>query len=182
MTGNAASWQDADTLAEAIFIARDSLHSLTARDQATPPHKVSFHDIYRYATDPTAIPSADLTRALGTDARAREDLRCLLARVAPYRQETRAAASSGAVTMRSGTGFEITLRESRADRDQLYLIIKLASKAVPAPGTLFVIGDGEGCRKVPLPRPIDGVIQLLLDTASDLVAALCNPKTDVFLR
>ena len=182
MTGNSTSWQDADTLAEAIFIARESLDSLTARDHATTPPVVSFHDIYRFATDPAAIPSADLTRALSSDARAREDLRCLLARVAPYRPVTRAAASSGAVTTRSGTGFEITLRESRADRDQLYLIIKLASTTIPAPGTLFVIGDGDGCRKVPLPRPIDGVIQLLLDTASDLAAALCNPKTDVFLR
>ena len=182
MTGNSASWQDADTLAEAIFIAGESLHSLTARDHVTTPPVVSFHDIYRYATDPAVAPSATLTRALATDARAREDLRCLLARVAPYRPVTRAAASSGAVTTRSGTGFEIILRESRADRDQLYLIIKLASTVIPAPGTLFVIGDSEGCRKVPLPKPIDGVIQLLLDTASDLAGALCNPKTDVFLR
>ena len=182
MTENSASWQDADTLAEAIFIARESLDSLTARDHATTPPVVSFHDIYRYATDPGVRSSADLTRALSSDARAREDLRCLLARVAPYRPVTRAAASSGAVTTRSGTGFEITLRESRADRDQLYLIIKLASTTIPAPGTLFVIGDGEGCRKIPLPKPADGVIQLLLDTASDLAGALCNPKSDVFLR
>ncbi len=182
MTENSASWQDADTLAEAIFIARESLNSLSARDHATTPPVVSFHDIYRYATDPGVRSSADLTRALSSDARAREDLRCLLARVAPYRPVTRAAASSGAVTTRSGTGFEITLRESRADRDQLYLIIKLASTTIPAPGTLFVLGDGEGCRKVPLPKPTDGVIQLLLDITSDLAGALCNPKTDVFLR
>ena len=182
MTENPASWQDADSLAEAIFIARESLLGLSARDQTATQPVVSFHDIYRYATDPAATPRADLNRAIASDARLREDLRCLLARVAPYRQATRAAASSGAVTRRSGAGFEITLRESRADRDQLYLIIKLASTALPAPGTLFVIGDGEGCRKVPLPRPIDGVIQLLLDTASDLAGALCNPKTDVFLR
>lgn len=182
MTGNSASWQDADSLAEAIFIAGESLHSLTDQNQAATPPVVSFHDIYRYAADPTAAPNADLVRALATNARTREDLRCLLARIAPYRPVARAAASSGAVTRRSGTGFEITLRESHADRDQLYLIIKLASSALPAPGTLFVIGDDEGCRKVPLPRPIDGVIQLILDTASDLAGALCNPKTDVFLR
>jgi len=182
MTDNSIGWQDADSLAEAIFIARESLDSLTARDRTAASPVVSFHDIYRYATDPAAAPSADMDRALAANARAREDLRCLLARVAPYRPVARAAASSGAVTTRRGTGFEITLRESRADRNQLYLIIKLASGAVTAPGTLFVIGDGEGCRKVPLPKPMDGVIQLLLDTASDLARALCNPKTDVFLR
>ncbi|MDA1323146.1 MAG: hypothetical protein O3C34_00230 [Proteobacteria bacterium] len=177
-----ASWQEAHSLSEAIFIARESLDGLTARDHATMKPVVSFHDIYRYATDPAVTPSTDLARALATDARAREDLRCLLARVAPYRPVSRAAASSGTVTTRSGSGFEISLRESRADPDQLYLIIKLANTAIPAPGTLFVIGDGDGCRKVPLPKPIGGVIQLLLDTGSDLVGALCNPKTDVFLR
>jgi len=182
MTGNSASWQDVDTLAEAIFIARDTLDTVTSACRVEIPPVVSFHDIYRYATDPGAAPSASLIAALETDARAREDLRCLLARVAPYQPVARAAASSGPVTTRRGSGFEISLRESRADRDQLYLIIKLASSALPAPGTLFLIGDSDGCRKVPLPKPIDGVIQLLLDTASDLAGALCNPKTDVFLR
>jgi hypothetical protein len=186
MSELSAGWPVAQTLAEAIFVARESLDSLNAIDGtdkvAINRSVVSFHDIYRYATDPTAIPSAGLSRALATDARAREDLRCLLARVAPYRQTARAAASSGPVTTRLGLGFEISLRESRADRDQLYLIIKLANTTIPAPGTLFVIGNGEGCRKIPLPRPVDGVIQLLLDTASDLANALYNPKTDVFLQ
>lgn len=182
MTGNSPNWHDVDTLAEAFFVARDTLDSLTGTRHVEAPPVVSFHDIYRYATDPEAVPTAALIGALKTDARAREDLRCLLAKVAPYRPVSRAAASSGPVTTRRGSGFEISLRESRADRDQLYLIIKLASSALPAPGTLFVIGDSEGCRKVPLPKPINGVIQLLLDTASDLAGALCNPKTDVFLR
>ena len=157
MTENPVSWQDADSLAEAIFTARESLDGLAKSDQPDSPPKVSFQEIYRYATDSSARASTDLIRVLTTDARAREDLRCLLARVAPYQQISRAAASSGAVTTRSGSGFEMSLRESRADRDQLYLIIKLASTAAPAPGTLFVIGDGDGCRKVPLPRPINGV-------------------------
>lgn len=182
MTAHSAFWPDADSLAEALFIARDSLDGLAARDRAAAPPRITFHDIYRYATDPDAAAGPDLVRVLATDARAREDLRCLLARLAPYRPVARAAASSGSVTTRSGTGFEITLRKSRADRDQLYMIIKLAGSAFPAPGTLFVIGDGEGCRKVPLPRPVDGVIQLLLDTTSELAGALCNPRTDVFLR
>ena len=182
MTVTPAGWRNTASLAEAIFVASESIRGLNARGRAVPAPVVTFNDIYRYATDPAASPNNDLSHVFATDARAREDLRCLLARVTPYRPLTRAAASSGAVTTRSGSGYEITLRESRADRNQLYVIIKLAGNAVSAPCTLFVIGDGEGCRKVPLPKPIDGVIQLLLDTASDLAAALCNPKADVFLR
>lgn len=182
MTGSDVSWQDADSLAAAIFVAGDALDRLATAAHTQQPAALSFHDIYRYATDPAGGSSAEVDQALATDARARADLRRLLGRIAPYRQAARAAASSGAVTLRSGTGFEIILRESRADRDQLYLIIKLANAGRPAPGTLFVIGEDEGCRKVALPRPTDGVIQLLLNTASDLANALCNPKTDVFLR
>jgi hypothetical protein len=143
---------------------------------------VTFHDIYRYAVDPSALPGAALLLALATDARARDDLRFVLARHAPMRTPSRAAASTGAITTRDGVGFRMTLRESRADRGQIYLTIRLGAASAPPPATLFVISDRKGCRKVPLPAPVDGVIQLLLEVSSDLAAALCDPRTDVFLR
>ena len=76
----------------------------------------------------------------------------------------------------------MTLRESRADRDQIYLTIRGGDFSTPAPTTLFVLDDGTGCRKVPLPAASNGVIQMLLDVTSDLAASLCDPKSDVFLR
>ena len=182
MTEQASLWADAASFAEALFIARDSLELLSRNPVAHPETAVSFHEIYRYATDPDAQPGPALARALATNDRVRGDLQRLLRRTAPLQPLSRAAASSGAITTRQGSGFQMTLRESRADRDQVYLTIRLGDYSSPAPTTLFVLDDGAGCRKVPLPAATDGVIQILLHVTSDLATSLCNPKADVFLR
>lgn len=182
MTEQASVWADAASIAEARFIARDALESLSREATEPVAAAVSFHEIYRYATDADALPGPALAWALATNDRVRDDLHRLLSRTAPLQQFSRAAASSGAITTRHGSGFEMTLRESRADRDQVYLIIRLGDFSHPAPTTLFVLDDGAGCRKVPLPTPSDGVIQMLLDVTSDLAESLCDPKSDVFLR
>jgi hypothetical protein len=108
-------------------------------------------------------------------------MRILLERVAPLRPISRAAASSGSTTTRFGTGFQMTLRESQADREQLYVIIKLQDQTC-SPNTLFVINDTEGCDRIPLPEPTDGTVQLLLGSNSTLAVSLRDPKTDVFMR
>lgn len=174
-------WHDAASFAEAVFMAHDALETLAPRP-SMPATAVTFHDIYRYAVDPSVRPRAALLLALATDGRARDDLRRVLSRTAPLQTQSRAAASTGAITTRDGVGFRMTVRESRADRGQIYLTIRLERTTGPVPATLFVISDRKGCRKVPLPAPVDGVIQLLLDVTSDLAGALCDPQTDVFLR
>ena len=182
MTEEAPVWADTASCAEAFFIAGDALECLTRETDQPVSEAVSFHEIYRYATDADATPGPALARALAHNDRVRADLHRLLCRTAPLQQFSRAAASSGAITTRQGSGFEMTLRESRADRDQVYLIIRLGDFSHPAPTTLFVLDDEAGFKKVPLPSPADGVIQMLLEVTSDLAASLCDPKTDVFLR
>jgi len=185
MTNDLPNWADATGFAEAVFIARDTLETLSQKTEETLETAglaVSFDDIYQFATDPDATAGSALALALATNDRVRADLHRLLCRTAPMRPMTRAAASSGAITTRLGSGFEMILRESRADRGQIYLIIRLGQFSHPSPTTLFVINEGAACRKVPLPVPTDGVIQMLLDVTSDLAASLCDPKTDVFLR
>lgn len=182
MTNPLPLWADAASLSEAVFIARDGLNNLSRQTQETADPAVSFHEIYQFATDPDATAGPVLSLALATSDRVRADLHRLLCRTAPMQPTARAAASSGAITTRQGSGFEMTLRESRADRGQIYLIIRLGEFSQPSPTTLFVINHGAACRKVPLPAPSDGVIQMLLDVTSDLAASLCDPKTDVFLR
>lgn len=182
MTNDLPNWADSASFAEAVFVARDTLDKLSEKAVERRGSAVCFHDIYRFATDPQVTASAALTFELATNKRVRADLSRLLRHTAPLQQMTRAAASSGAITTRQGSGFEMTLRESRADRDQIYLIIRLREIPCPSPTTLFVINDGAGCNKVMLPAPVDGVIQMLLDVTSDLATSLCDPKTDVFLR
>jgi hypothetical protein len=136
-------------MAEAVFIARDTLEILSREMPEAGLSTVSFHDIYQYAMDPDVMPGPLLAWALANDNRVRADLHRLLLRNAPLHPLTKAAASSGTITTRQGTGFEMTLRESHADRGQVYLIIRLGDFSYSIPKTLFVISDGVGCSKHP---------------------------------
>jgi hypothetical protein len=177
--------------AEAVFVALDSLDQVTTaqgREEDLPGvgfddiPRVGFDDLYRFANDPTMTMGEALRRTLSTDARLRADLRHLVQHAAKGGTLLAAAASSGTITTRHGTSFRMTLRQSRADSNQIYVLIHLAGKGTMAPRVLFVIDDDSACRKVPLPTPLDGTVQLLLDADSEIVAALRDPTTEVFVQ
>lgn len=184
MNSHGETWPGTSSLAEAIFISGQAGRAILRESAAAPSSpRVGFQALYAFATDPATAMTPPLASALRTDPRMRDDLRRLLTRTGNQTPLMQAAASSaGAFANRSGAGFDMTIRESRADAGQLYLMIRLRDGAAPPPRTLFVISDAEGCRKVALPDADDGVVQLLLDAGSDLAVSLCDPKTDVFLR
>ncbi len=142
---------------------------------------IGFADLYRYATDPDYQPKPELVRAVSDNLDLRRDFEALLRNTALVRLPQVAAASSGAIQTREAEGCRLAFRESRADSDQLYVIIELTDKAAQ-PSSLFVCGDGQLVQKISLPTPRDGRVQLLLDAGSDLVAALRNIDSEVFLR
>ncbi len=175
--------------AEAVFVALEGIDGLTAsRDHSPGPAPIGFGEVYRYATEPDQAMSPALNQALQANGRLRSDLRHLLERTTQLHLSGRAAASSGTITTRQGTGFSMTLRESKAERGQIYVIIRFVdapnSISVPPPKSLFVVDDVSGFRKLPLPAPSAGAVQLLLDADGDaeLVAALRDPRTEVFMR
>lgn len=169
--------------AEAVFVALDTLASIAPDPgRARSQRRVGFADLYRFALDGSVGMSPQLGDALKASPGLRGDLRHLLERTAPLHISARAAASSATVTTRQGSEFRMTLRESHADRSQIYVIIQFSESVGPAPSTLFVIDDERGCRKLPLPAASAGAVQLLLEADSELVAALRDPRTEVFMR
>lgn len=146
------------------------------------PAAIGFAELYAYATDPAHTPRAELLSALDEDERLRADFAALLRNTALIRLPQAAAASSGALSAREAEGCRITFRESKADAAQIYVIIELADISAPAPGSLFVCGADHTVRKIALPKPQDGRIQLLLEADSDLVQGLRDIDTEVFLR
>ncbi len=144
--------------------------------------RVGFADLYAYATRPDRVMDETLRRALDHNRRLREDLHRLLGKVSIHHFGRVAAASSGAVESREGDGFRIRLRQSRAVATQTYVIIELAEGQTEAPTTLFVGSADKPHLKQALPEAQDRTIQLLVESNSELVAALRDVSQEVFLR
>ena len=92
------------------------------------------------------------------------------------------AAISGGVATREASGFRITLRKSRAEPSQVYITIDLADYDGAPPSHLFVLGEEIRACKHSLPPPMGGAIQNLAEDGSDIIRALEDRHSEVFLR
>ncbi|MBF0336181.1 MAG: hypothetical protein HQL40_21530 [Alphaproteobacteria bacterium] len=162
--------------AEAAFVALSTLDGMEGAASTRP----SFGELWAFATGEAEM-SDDLRRALDTDRRLAGDLDHLIERTALYRFPRVAAASSGAVETRDGEGFRIRLRPSRANVEHTYVSIEVAAELDEPPLALLAKGPGRWI-KLPLPDAIDGVIQILVDSGSELVHALRDVHTEVYIR
>ena len=97
----------------------------------------------------------------------------------PRRPRVRAALRPA---RRPDSGFRITLRKSRAEPSQVYIIIDLADYDGAPPSHLFVLGEEIRACKHSLPPPMGGAIQILAEDGSDIIRALEDRHSEVFLR
>ncbi len=185
MTGTWKTFtQHRRTLTERAFDALCTLDEVAdaQRAQGTGERQFGFADIYAYVNEPGRPMSAQLSEALEADARLRDDLLRLLAKTAGYRCPRSAAAGTKVLESRHGQGFTIRLRPSRAEPSQVYVVIELLDRAAEAPKALFIAERRDGLLKHALPEARGGTVQLLAETESDLIRALRNPRSEVFLR
>lgn len=172
--------------AEPGFVARQHLSELAERRAATPPASLPFSRLFHYAT---AGADPELEAALRTNARMRADLHHLIAKTARHHQPAVAAAGTlmtdatetGAAE-RQGSGWRLWIRPSRAEPSQFYVIIEVDDRRRAMPSVLFLFNPIRGCRRFDLPRPQDGIVQVLVERQSDLLHQLRDTKTEVFLR
>ena len=185
MTG---TWKDLTqeqrSLAEQAFDALSTLDELAAASNAEDgrARRIGFGDIYAYVNEPYCDMSAPLRQALEADKRLRDDLMRLLAKTAGYRCPRSAAAGTKALESRQGQGFAIRLRPSRAEPTQVYVVIELLDPGAQAPKALFIARHPDGLLKQALPDVRGGTVQLLAEVESDLIRALRDPGSEVFLR
>ena len=165
----------AENIVEALSVL-DALDEPTAVTTAVP-----FSELYAYAIDPGERPRPELLNALATSPRLRADLNRLLGNPAIVHLPQVAAASTGEIKEREGGGCHIEFRASRADADQIYVIISLEKKVTRTPSTLIICDPMGCCVKVALPAAREGRIQLLLDTESDIANSLRDISTEVYI-
>lgn len=171
-----------DVLRE-LFVAIMDLDDIT-KETAEPfrRRRIALSRLYTYVTEPGGPEDPELERALEEDPALGADFRRLLEKTAASYLPQVAAASSGTVERREGPGCRIRFEVSRAEPSQTYVIFELSDPETPIPSALFVCYAEYRCAKFALPPAHDGVIQILLEQDSDLLAKLRDIKTEVFLR
>lgn len=167
-------------VAEQVFDALMSEASLgSLMEHAETVAGASLRRLYIYVTGVRAD-DPDLEAALAEEPALRTDLRRLTEKVAGFHIPKLAAAASGPITQRGASGCNIRLDQSRAEPAQTYVIISLDDPG-SHPRWLAVFFDDDRCRRIALPEPQDGLIQLLVESDSELVAALRNPESEIFI-
>ncbi len=166
--------------AHGAFDALATLDALADLEDAGRVAPVGFTDIYDYVVDDRPDREARVAVALERSPGLRADAERLLRKSALHHFPRAAAASSGPITQRQGNGFSLRLRPSRANPAHVYVIIEIAPNKAPV--ALFVCGDGRRYQKHALPEARDGTIQILAEAESDLIRALSDTATEVFLR
>ncbi len=181
------SWNDLTPaerdFAAGAFEAASAAEDLLERARAGPGPALSARAAFALAADP----DLELDRAAAEALRAAPGLAELFeglvrrSAVAAF-PAAAAAAGGGALDRRLADGFRVRLVPSRSTPGQTYAIVD------PPPGrerpveTLFVLRPGAAPAKFRLPPPVDGRIQVLAESDSELVVGLGDPDAEVFLR
>lgn len=103
---------------------------------------------------------------------------------ARYHAPAAMAAGTTEVPPRVGEGWRISAERSQAEPDQFIVVIEFAADdaAPAAPETLILRDRDEAYHHFGVPAARRGVIQLILDADSGLIALLRDPRTEAFLR
>ena len=179
---------------EAEFVARHGAELLLDNESEPPPPadfqprpaapRLPFGRLYAALRDGGPMPP-EASEALRDDPELRDDFALLLERCA--RQHLpRAAAAAGreGLHRREAGGFVLRLVASRADRDQVYLLIELpegSGAAAGAPERIVVKTPTGGFLKRELPTPEARTIRLLIAANDPLAQAIVEPANEVYL-
>lgn len=162
------------------FVVLHTLDRLQNREKAeTAP--VGYADLYSLVCGTPLRPVAEIQRAMLQKANLIRDFQAMLKRHSKSYGPRAAAASTHDVQERTGEGFTLTLKPSRADETQVYVQLKLGPK-VDTPRYLVVSQSGEeGFIMHELPMASDGLFQWLENRSSELVRALQNREAELYL-
>jgi len=124
----------------------------------------------------------EVEAALGQDLFVRRVYRTMLQQSALVYIPQALAASTEDYPERHADGCRIRLQASRAESDQLYLIVEMSDQRRSMPTSLNLVGADETTARVLLPGARNGVMQTIIDKNSEAAQLLADPKTEIFLR
>lgn len=173
--------EDQQEVAKDVFCARDAWSELTGEQHETDVTAIPFSRLYAFATNPDRSADPEISEALMRDAKLALHFHHLCEQNAVARLPRVAAAGNEPLLSRDGDGCRLRLEPSRAEPEQVYLIVELNDTAAN-PENLLLFEGGTWRGTYPLPKARDGIILLLEKHDSDLVTALRHPRSEVFFK
>ena len=164
----------------ALDLAVDELVPGEAAATARPPR---FDELYAAALDPGGVLAPSFAPGLAAHPDSRRAFESLLRDTAICWFPAAAAAAGGdaGLVAREEDGFEISIRPSSADGDQVYILIRLAEGREGKPVALVAIPPSGAPLRAALPEDIDGVYQLIELGGSAIVRAIRDPAAKLAL-
>lgn len=119
---------------------------------------------------------------LHVNSDARKALRNLIMASSNYHMNAVMAASTDTLPNRVGHNCKIRFEKSKAETDQVYIIVELINDKELSPKLLIVCDEEGFCHQFDLPKIRNNICQLISETNSKLLRLLMNPKSEVFIR
>ncbi|MEG3619699.1 hypothetical protein V5T82_14635 [Magnetovibrio sp. PR-2] len=143
---------------------------------------VSPSRLWAYAQSQLSDGFEDVLHALDQNPDMRKAYGAMIRSAAMYSfPEAMAAAEADTLPERAGQGCKLSLKPSRAEQTQLYLIIELADTS-KKPKALVVSDKKDRTALLTLPQARDGIIQVIVEKNSDIVRLLKDPKSEAYLK
>lgn len=170
-----------DDTAQALF-ERNMLEQEMGERSSGPKADLSPQRLYQLACGLLgSTERAPVYQLLAEAPAARKSYRTLIDQMSLVRLPQSMAAASDGLPVRNSEGCRIRLQESKAEPEQLYLIIELSGILKSDPERLTVFDATDNSYSLDLAAPRNGVIQMIVERSEKIATLLSDPKSEAFL-
>ena len=148
-------------------------------DRVSSEQLPSLGQIYSYVMQPSKVDPI-IGKKIKTDPLLMGIYRDILTKTAKYVMQEAMAASSQEFQVRTTKDLKLSIEESKAEKEQLYVIIQQLDKRKYAPKTMHInLNTDLPPLLQELPEPIEGIIQFIVPRNSELIELLKNPNAEI---
>jgi hypothetical protein len=129
----------------------------------------------------TSEQALNVQQQLNDNLPARRVYRQMIKQISDFHFPQAIAAATDMLPVRNAQGCRIRLQESKAEPDQLYLIIEFSEGVKSVPRKLTVFDAEDNSFGMDLSAPRNGIIQMIIERTEKIATLLSDPKSEAFL-
>ncbi|MBE88332.1 MAG: hypothetical protein CMM76_02700 [Rhodospirillaceae bacterium] len=154
------------------------LNAIDAADE----RPVGFQDLYSAAVQPEVAINGRIADALENNPKLRRDFETLLQQTGIAWFPVAAAAETATLDERDEASFLIRIRPSKANEDQVYVLVRLKEPSAVQPHAIIALPPEGVPIKKTLPVAVDSMFQLLMQRDEPLVRAIQDRRSKLSLQ